>query len=559
MHRRRLWPVAALVLVVALGLVTTASARVNHPAAPKVKTGGTLLFGAEQEPPCLNSQWLNDCNNTWAFYVQQLVLRSAFLTKPDFSYVPDLITKATLKLNPQRVTYYLRKNAKWNDGKQVTATDFIFTWKTDMNKAWDSKPTGGGIVSRSGYDQIKGISVKAGTGGKVFTVTFKPNYADWKDVFGSVLPQHALAGTDFSKDFINDFTNPKNGKQISDGPFVFSSWQHGSQLTMVRNPTWWGPHKAYLKSFTFRYLTNSNTEIQAVKAGDVDAIYPQPQLALAPLRQTGGLRVQSSLGPVYEHIDIQQGPKGNPLAKNLWVRQALMLSLNRAAIVKQLFGSLNPNLKTLDNVIYLNNQEQYVPHFKKWNYNPTKATQILTSHGCKKGGDGIYVCSGTRLSFAFESTAGNQLRELAFQLIQANLKQGGIEVTNNFKPSSIAFGQDLPNSNYDLFMFAWVGSPDPAANKAIWSCPNALGTQNFMNYCNPKVDAALNAADTQLDPVKRAALENKGDSLIANDIPSIPLYQKPTFLVMHNYVKGMTDNATQYGPWWGAENWWLSK
>jgi peptide/nickel transport system substrate-binding protein len=556
MLRRLQWLVAAGALVAALSLVSGAAA---HPgkAGSKLasKAGGTLVFGSEQEPPCMNLN-LNDCNNTWANYYGQLVLRGVYMVNPQFVYTNDLVSNVTLALNPQRVTYTIKPNANWNDGKPVTAQDFVFTLSTIMNKAWDSSPTGGGIVSRTGYDQIVPSKTKV-SGTKSVTFTFKANYADWKDLFSLILPQHALVGTDFSKDFINDFSNPKNGQEISDGPFVFKSWNHGSDMTLVRNPKFYGA-KAKLDSIVAKFLTNSNTEIQAVRGGEVDAIYPQPQLPLADLRTAPGLTVQSHLGPIFEHVDIEVGPKGNPLAKFPWVRQALMMSIDRASLVKAVFSTLNPTLTPLGNVIYLNNEPQYVDHFKQWNYNAAKAKQLIESHGCKLGGDGIYSCNGTRLSFQFESTAGNQLRVLAFSVIQQQLKANGIEVINNFKPSNIYFGSDLPDGNYDLAMFAWSGGVDPAPSTSIWSCPNDGGTQNYMNFCDPKVDALFKKGNGELNPTTRQKYYNQADFLIAKDLPTIPLYQKPTFLVFKSAVKGMTDNVTQAGPMWDAENWSLS-
>src|SRR5207253_1880529 len=188
---------------------------------------------------------------------------------------------------------------------------------TILNKAWDAKPTGGGIVSRVGYDQIVGAKVSGG--GKVVTFTFKPNYADWKDLFSYILPQHALQGEDYTKVFINDFVNPKNGKEIADGPFTWVKWNKGSDFTLTRNTKWWGPHRPYLDKIVSRFLTDSNTEIQQVRGGEVDAIYPQPQLPLSALRGAPGLTVQSHLGPIWEHIDINL-VKGNALLHNLWVR-----------------------------------------------------------------------------------------------------------------------------------------------------------------------------------------------------------------------------------------------
>ncbi len=559
MLRRHLWLVAVAALAAGVVLAGTASAGSSKVAAKstaKVKIGGTLIFGAEQEPPCMNPN-LNDCNNTWQAYFTQLVLRSAWVVNPQFVYLPDLITKATLQLHPMRVTYYIKKQAKWNDGLPVTGNDFVFTLKTIMNKAWDSKPTGGGIVSRVGYDQIK--SSKVFQGGKAVTFTFTPNFADWKDLFGFIMPQHALQGTDYTKDFINDFVNPKNGKEISDGPFLFTKWNHGSDFTLVRNTKWWGAHRPYLNSIVARFLTDSNTEIQQVRGGEVDAIYPQPQLPLAALRQAPGLVVQSHLGPIWEHIDINM-TKGGPLLSQTWFRQALMMSINRPAVVNTLFKTLNPSLKPLDNLIYLNNNPAYKPDFAKYNYNPTKAATLLKAHGCAKGGDGIYSCGGNKASFQFESTAGNQLRTLAFEIMQQQLKSNGIEITNNFKPSNIYFGQDLPNGTYQLGMYAWSApSPDPSTGTAIYFCPNNGGGQNYTGFCSSKVDQLFKYGNISLNPATRVKYFNQADAILSNALPTIPLYQKPTFLVYHTYVKGMTDNVLSPGPMWDAENWWLSK
>jgi peptide/nickel transport system substrate-binding protein len=76
-----------------------------------------------------------------------------------------------------------------------------------------------------------------------------------------------------------------------------------------------------------------------------------------------------------------------------------------------------------------------------------------------------------------------------------------------------------------------------------------------MEYCNRKVSSLLEKTDVQLDPKKRFALFNQADALMANDIPTIPLYQKPTYLVFKAGIKNMKDNATLQGPTWNAEAW----
>ncbi|MBA3734779.1 MAG: hypothetical protein H0W90_06225, partial [Actinobacteria bacterium] len=135
MHRRKLWLCGGVVFA-ALALAATGSARVNEAGGNSAGKAGTLIFGAEQGGGpdwCLNLILDIDCNAFWNVVFQTPVVRGAFLFTPSFKYKPDLISKFTLKLKPQRVTYYIRKNAKWSDGVPVTGKDFRFTLATALN------------------------------------------------------------------------------------------------------------------------------------------------------------------------------------------------------------------------------------------------------------------------------------------------------------------------------------------------------------------------------------------------------------------------------------------
>src|SRR5438094_6655707 len=123
MHRRKLWLFAGVVLA-ALALAATGSARVSGPDSAKAKSAGTLVFGAEQGGGpdwCLNLILDVDCNAFWNVMFQTPVIRGAFRFTPKFTYQNDLISRYTFKKNQQRVTNYIRKNARWSDAVKVTA------------------------------------------------------------------------------------------------------------------------------------------------------------------------------------------------------------------------------------------------------------------------------------------------------------------------------------------------------------------------------------------------------------------------------------------------------
>jgi peptide/nickel transport system substrate-binding protein len=545
MHRRKLWLFAGVVLA-ALALAATGSARVNGPDSASSSKAGTLVFGAEQGGGpdwCLNLVLDVDCNAFWNVVFQTPVIRGAFLFTPKFTYKPDLISKAVLQTRPQRVTYHIRKNARWSDGTQVTGKDWKFTWQTATNPKYKEH------IDPLGWEDIRSVTGN----GKVVKVTFKRNYAAWRSLFSYVLPQHALSGTDMLTVWNDCICNPKKGNApIGDGPFLLTRFDRGSGVTLTRNSRAWHGARAKLDSIVFRFITNTNSEIQAIRSGEVDAIYPQPQLALADLKSQAGLRVVSHVGLQFEHIEIQQGAKGNPLAKNKWLRQALATAVNRSAAAKALYGTLNPSVGPLQSLVRLKGEKGYSGDFAKWTYSVSKVDNIMKAHNCSKGGDGIYRCSGTKVSFDFASTTGNALRTLAFTIFQDQAAKAGIELRNGFVPAGTLFGSKLPANDFDLAMFTYLVTVDPIYAVSIFSCGSP---SNYTQYCNRSVTKLLERSSHELNDAKRLALIKNVGKTLGTDVPMIPLFQRPTYLVFKTSVRGMVDNATSQGPSFNAEAW----
>src|SRR6266568_2188060 len=530
------------VLVAVTSLIVAGAAG----GASKKSSAGSMTFGAEQEPPCLNG-YTSGCNNTWTSWTAGIALPGVLIEKPDFSIQPYLGTSKVLSKKPFTVLVTLKKKAKWSDGKQVSADDLIFTWKTIINPKFD-------IASRSGFDSIaRAVKVNA----KAVKFIYKTPYAPYKVQFStSVLPQHALEGSDFNTVWDSNYNN-KAGQTMADGPFKLQSYTKGQSIVMVRNSTFWGKRPT-LDKITFLFRTNTDTEIQAIRGGEVDAIYPQPQLQLAQLRGQSGLRVQTHAGTTIEHIDINTGAgNSNPLLGQAWFRQAIAYSLDRTGMIKQLFSTLNPGLPTLNNLSYVTGQKGiYKSHFGKYQISNkakriAKVAAIMKAHNCTKGGDGIYSCGGEKASVRLGTTSGNKLRELAVEIMQAQAKDAGIEFRADSQPSRLFFPR-ISDAKYDLALFAWVGTGDPAGQVDIYGIG---GGSNWKNYNNAIVTKDLKASDAALNPKTRIKLVNAADAQMAKDVPTIPLYQKPTYFVFKTSLKGLVDNPTLQGPTWNTETW----
>jgi peptide/nickel transport system substrate-binding protein len=510
------------------------------------KAKDIVVFGQEQDIVGFNTN-LTCCNQFWAGVQTVPVIRGAFITNNKLQNVKDLVTDA--KATRTTLSYTIRKDANWNwGGKKVPVTykDFVYTWQQIVDPKND-------LVGRDGYDQITGYTHK---GDKQITFKWKKPYAAWQLLFGGVYPSQALAGQDFNKIWTNCICG-NDGKPVSDGPFMVTNYTKGQGSTLKANPFWYGK-KPSLKEIDFKIITDTNTEVQAMRGGEVDAINPTFGINLLPLKSTPGVTYNQVPGLFQEHIDIQFGKQGQPLLRAPWMRQALMMGIDRTAIIKTVYGDLAGNTKPLDNLVYYQSDAAYKADFSKWNYNPKKALAVLKAHcsggpSSVGGSGGTWTCKGFPAKFRFTWTASNATRTTQEAIVKAQLKDIGIEIVDAALPANVVFGPTgIPSGNYDLADFAWVTSPDPAGFVPTWGCG---GESNYLNYCNRTATKALEASNSELDPKKRAALFQKADKLFANDVPSIPLYSRPNPLIWKSGITGMSNNPSLTGFAWNAEQW----
>lgn len=511
--------------------------------AGEPQQGGTMTFIAEQFPPHMQCDKA-DNNLAWCSHPMRAILLGAYEVKPDFSYGLDLLAEeAVLEEGPpMKVTYKLIDEAQWSDGTPITAADFEYTWQMITDKKVE-------FISRAGYEKIESIEI---ADDKNFTFTFSEPYVPFKELFDTVYPAHVLEGEDWNTVWKNCICDPATGEPIGSGPFLLTEFRKNQQLTLEANENWWGEEGPYLDRIVMPYVPETQTEIQQLRGGEADMIYPSPQPELRALQGLAGIVNAVGAGPSWQHLDFNYA---RPPLDQLFVRQAIAHGIDRQGIVDQLIKPLFPEAGVLQQAIYMENQAEYEPHFDIYDFDPVKATTLLEDNGCTKGADGIYECDGEKLSFDYLSTAGNKLRELMFQIIQANLKAVGIEVKNDFAEDP--FGPTgLSGSQYDIIQFAWVGSPDPEGNIEIFKCE---GSQNYQSYCNEEVTEALEATNALFDPAERAASFNEADSLMAEDLPILPLWQYPQAMAFHDNFHGLENNTTQWGPLWNAEMIWMEQ
>ena len=166
---------------------------------------------------------------------------------------------------------------------------------------------------------------------------------------------------------------------------------------------------------------------------------------------------------------------------------------------------------------------------------------------------GIYAKDGKPLSLRISTTAGNQLRETQEQLIQAQMKEIGVDIKIVNADNRKFFGEWLPQGNFDIANFGWVGNP--FAISSSQDIYRTGGGGNYGSYESKKVDDLFGQAVREVDEAKSAEIGNQIDQQLTADMATIPLYAKPTYLAVRNSFANVGDNATQEGPFWNAGLW----
>jgi peptide/nickel transport system substrate-binding protein len=503
------------------------------------------------------------------------LLPGAFNTLPDFSveYNDDLLAEEpTLQTEggTQVNTYTIRDEAVWSDGTPITADDFEFTWRSSRS----GDPAAGGcpsVLSTTGYEQIE--SVEGSEDGKTVTVTYATPYADWQGLFsgdfgGGLLPAHLMDNEDpvaLCETLTTGWPIAEGlPSDISGGPWqlLAENIDVGGQIVVLTpNPEWWGDGPN-LEQLVIQNIGNDpTTAVQGIQSGELGVIYPQPQLDLVEQIQDLEPNVESeiSFGLSFEHLDFNTQ---DPHLADINVRRAFAMALDREEIVQQTVGQFSSDAQVLQNRIYFNNQPQYedtAPEEYK-TQNVEMARGLLEQSGYTAGPDGLYTHPQRGpLDIRIDTTANNPLRQTTIEVMIPQLREAGINATFNANPDIFA-GIDKPTSleagGFQAALFAWVGSPLRGATQAIYGSPQGDNIQqNYSRQGTPEIDALFQQFVTEPDPEAQAELGNQVDAALWEQVATVPLYQKPTFIAFQSSIEGVEDNSSQAGPLWNSETW----
>jgi peptide/nickel transport system substrate-binding protein len=513
------------------------------------KQGGSVTYTIEKKITGWNL--LTAESNTFDFQevLDGVLPQGPFINTPDLKPTlnTDLIVSAEqTSTAPQTIVYKINPDASWNDGTPISADDFIYAWQTQNGVDCKDCST----VSTGGYDQIQ--SVVGSDNGKTVTVVFKTPYSDWQGLFGPLYPAHiAKQHGDLAASWKwLDETQPT----YSGGPYVISAYEKDVSVTETPNPKWYGKTKPSLDKLVFRIITDQTQEVPALQNNEVQVIYPQPNADIvSQVKQINGVQSMLGKGLTWEHLDLNLK---NPLLGDTKLRQAMFTAINRKDVIAKTVGQFDPGIQELNNHNFMNGAAGYkdvITSTGQGEGDVDKAKALLTSAGYTGVGTALKTPSGQDVGFRCSFTEGNTLRQQSCELFQNELQALGIKVT----PTPISsLGDTLSSGDYDMIIFAWVGTPFPFSG-AYQTWLSTSGS-NYGHWTNAQSDALLKDAASQTDHAKAVDDLNQADQIMSNDAYVLPLFAKPTFLAAYQNIVNIRDDATQTGPPYNVQEWGLA-
>ena len=468
------------------------------------------------------------------------------------------------------VTWKLRRNVAWHDGKPFSADDVVFNWEYAADPA-TAAVTGGAYRDIERVDKLDSHTVR---------LTFKNPTPFWSDAFcgarGMIIPKHLFEAYKGDK----SREAPQNLKPVGTGPYKFVDFRPGDIVRGEINPHYHLPNRPFFDQIEMKGGGDAPSAARAVlQTGEYDWAW-NLQVGddiLRRLEQGGKGRVEMAQGGGIEHIQLNNsdpwkevdGERSSiktthPFLTDPAVRQALNVLADRGAIHEQLYGRLGQASGN-----YLNGPARFRSPNTRWEFNVDKANQILDAAGWKRGADGIRAKDGKRLKMVYQ-TSTNAERQKTQAIVKQAAARAGIEIELKSVVASVFFGSDLANpDNYpkfysDIQMYNnGPGAPDPQTfmlqfvSWEVASKENKWQGRNTTRWRNEESDRLWRAASTEMDPVKRAALFIKMNDLVVQNVVMIPLIWRNVVAGASNRLKGTDvsgwDSNLWHLPYWYRE------
>jgi peptide/nickel transport system substrate-binding protein len=464
-----------------LGLVlfsaTLASAHVGDAAAKD-----RFIVNLVNEPATLDphQQWNPD-----SYFVYRNIFDN-LLTRDDAGEIAPQIATAWQQASPTEVTFDIRTDVVFHDGKPLTAEDVVYSVKRITDKAFASPQLGQ-------FDKI--VGAEAVGANKVKLTTNGPYPALLAQLVKlSIVPKH-VASAKTSAEF--------NAAPVGSGPYKFVKWDRGSEVVVEASGAYWGT-KGPFKTVVFKSVPDAATRLANLQAGAADLVVTLDNDLSQQLKSSGRAKVLSinTERVAYFAMNSTRAP-----LDNIELRRAIGYAIDRETIVEGLMGGYPKIVDQLLSPAHFG----WKDGIKGFSYDPEKARKIIAGLG-----DAAKVEMILATSPVFD--------QRLVQALQHMLTDVGLKVSIDTKDMATWLkDQQTTNDKAPMLSFSRWSCACQDADGIMY--PLLHSSSSWSRFNDRQLDALLDKARGELDAKARAAIYAEINTLALEKAAILPLYQ----------------------------------
>lgn len=522
-----------------------------------------LSWGCEKESPLgyervvigLSSD-ISSFNPLFSFSVDEGVISELlYLSLIDFTWDEE---KGNIEASPMlaeswqwgddssSITFRLRQDVYWSDGKKFNAQDVVFSFDVYSDPAVQSRQYGtfqdlftdeeNHIDVEKTFEVIDSFNVK---------INFQPNSTPTlPEIIFPLIPKHIFENIK-RKDIA---TSKENFKPIGNGSFVFSSWEKNQSIRFKANHDSFLHNPNGVDEIIFKIVPEYTSRLTQLKRGEIDLAELIKTEDIRELREIEHLKIVPQRGREYDYVAWNNidhelyGTSGKIKPHRLFgssvVRRALTYAINRKEILNEyLLGYAQLSTGPVSPIF----KEAVNPGLKPYEYDPTRAKSLLASAGWKDiDNDGTLEKGKQEFRFNLYVPTGNPRRDYAATVVKNNLKQVGIDVT--LEPVELGVLIDnMYEKNMDAWMIGWYVTI-PVELKFLWYSDLEQSPYNFVSYQSEDADRILDEISKETNRQRLNNLYKKFQEVIHRDEPVTFLYWVDNIVVYNRRIKNININ-----------------
>jgi oligopeptide transport system substrate-binding protein len=450
--------------------------------------------------------------------------------------IPGIATSWETSPDGLTWTFHLR-HSKWSDGADLTADDFVYSMRREMDPKTASEYASLLYVVKNGEAVNAGKAPLTALGVEApdpYTLRIHLEHPAAYFLFLTThsvtypVPKHVV------EKWGDHWTEPQHW--VSNGPYKLVAWNLGDHIRVVKNPMFYEAGSVCIDRVDYYPTIDSISAERRVRRGELDLNVDIQSNRIAFLRRPDQIpqyvKTNTWLGTAY----VAFNGKEEPAFRDVRVRQALTMAIDRDFITRKLMRGGQQPAYTFVPPGVANYPGGAQPHWASWSLDErqAEARRLLAAAGYGPG-------HPLKFELKQRNTADPML---IYPAIQADWRSIGVEATLAPEESQIAYA-DYQSRNFQAADAAWIGDyNDPMA--FLYLMKSNGGAQNYSDYNNPAYDALLDKADHEIDIVQRGRDLEQAEHLAMEDATIAPIFHYVSKNLVSPKITGWIPNLADW-------------